>query len=77
MSSEALAHKEEDSEALRETRVIPVDLFDAQTTIGIYKKRVFVMDYKKQFGFIVNDEHFANTLTQLFELTWNSGRIVA
>lgn len=76
MSSEALSHKEEDSGAKRETRVIPLDLFDAQTTVGIYKKRVFVMDYKKHFGFIVDDEHFANTLAQLFELTWNSGHAV-
>lgn len=76
MSSEALLHKKEDAGTMRETRMIPSNLFDAETTIGIYKKRVFVIDYKKSFGFIVEDEHFANTLIQLFELTWNSGRVI-
>lgn len=76
MSSEALLHKKEDPETMRETRMLPSNVFSAETTIGIYKKRVFVIDYKKSFGFIVEDEHFANTLIQLFELTWNSGRVI-
>ena len=77
MSSETLAHQQIDKEVLRETRILPSNLFNAETTIGIYQKKVFVMNYKKQFGFIVEDENFANTLTQIFELIWESGRIIS
>lgn len=76
MSTEAISHRNIDVDVMRETRMLPLNLFDAETTVGIYQKKVFVMNYKKHFGFIVEDENFANTLSQIFELIWNSGKII-
>jgi sugar-specific transcriptional regulator TrmB len=76
VSTEALEIKRNDKAELRETRILPRTIFHPKTTIAVYKHRVFVINYKNQFGFIAEDADLAETLTQIFELVWASGKVM-
>ena len=44
-----------DEEELRETRILSKDIFRSEIEIGMYGSKVFIIDYKGQFGFIIED----------------------
>jgi sugar-specific transcriptional regulator TrmB len=76
MSTAVLASQKKDKEEDRETRIIPKDIFDINTAVGVHGHKTVVINNKKPFGFVVEDEDLANTIKQIFELVWNSGRVV-
>lgn len=77
VSSEVVALKERDSEEMRETRMLPKELFTSEVEIAIYGDRVAIVDYKEVFGLIIEGKEMAKTLKMMFELIWQSGRIVS
>lgn len=76
VSGEMMKLKERDPQELRETRVLPKNLFTSQVEVGIYGNRSYFANYKEEFGLIIEDSEISKTLKNVFELVWNSGRIV-
>lgn len=76
LSPEVRDLKKRDRDELRETRILPEHVFGSEVEIGIYSNRVFVANYKEEFGFIIEDSDFANTMKKIFEIVWNSGRVI-
>ena len=76
MSSEMLSLKQRDNQELRETRLLPVQIFHSDIEIGIYGNKMFILDYKQEYGFIIESQEIASVMKMIFEIIWNSGRIV-
>ena len=76
MSPEILSMKIRDKEELRETRILPKNIFSSDVEIGIYGNRIYIIDFKNEFGFIVEDSNIARVLKMLFEIVWASGKII-
>lgn len=71
-----LETQKRDKKEARETRLFPRDLFEAKAHITIYKNKTMVVNHAKNFGFVVEDEDFSDTLKMIFNLTWKSGRLI-
>lgn len=65
-----------DWKELRETRMLPANVFDSEIEVGVYGKKVFVQDYKQKYGLIIESKNLAHTLKQIFELVWHSDNII-
>lgn len=76
MSSEILAIQKRDQEELRETRILPKSLFESEIELGAYGNKVFVIDYKEEFGFLIEGSSIAKAVKMIFEIVWNSGKIL-
>ncbi len=77
MSTELMALKQRDGQDLRETRLLPKDTFSSEIEIGVYGHKTCIIDYKNEFGFIVEGKEIAKTLKNIFEIVWQSGKIVS
>ena len=75
-SEEFIALAKRDREELRETRLLPAVLFESNVEIGIYGNRMFIIDYQNEFGFIVEGSSIATPLKMIFEMIWDSGKII-
>lgn len=76
LSPEIAILKKKDTDELRETRILPKEIFSSDVEIGIYNNRVFVANYKNTFGFIIEDTDFADTMKKIFGIVWNSGKVL-
>lgn len=76
LSQEVLNLKNKDKIEMRETRILPKDIFSSDVEIGIYGNRIYIIDFKDEFGFIVEDSNVASILKKIFEIIWSSGRII-
>lgn len=76
VSPEMAKIKSQDKDELRETRMLPQDLYSSEVEIGMYGNKVFFANYKNLFGLIIEDSDISNTLKKIFELTWDSGRVI-
>lgn len=77
VSNEVVALKEKDATEMRETRMLPKELFTSEIELAIYGDRIAIIDYKEVFGLIIEGKEITKTLKMVFELVWNSGRIVS
>lgn len=69
-SPEIMELKKRDSAELRETRIISRDLFHSEVEIGIYGNKVFIVDYKEEFGFVIEGSEIAKAMKMIFEIIW-------
>lgn len=76
VSPEIINMKTRDKNEMRETRILPKEIFNSDVEIAIYGNRIYIVDFKDKFGFIVEDSNIAHVLKKLFEIVWNSGRII-
>jgi sugar-specific transcriptional regulator TrmB len=76
VSPEVLELQRRDKEELRETRLLPQTVFRSDIEIGIYGNKTFILDYKQEFGFIIESQEISSVLKMLFEIVWSSGRII-
>ncbi len=76
LSPEIINMKERDGNEMRETRILPNSIFNSDVEIGIYGNRIYIIDFKNEFGFIVEDSNIAHVLKKLFEIVWASGKII-
>jgi sugar-specific transcriptional regulator TrmB len=76
VSPENMMLKKRDEVELRETRLLSKDQYHSNVEIGIYGKKVYIADYRQLFGMEIESSDVASTLRMIFELTWNSGKIV-
>lgn len=76
MSNEILEIKKRDKDESRQTRILPKDLFNSEIEIIIDNNKVYIINYKDEFGMIIEDREIAKVQKQIFEIVWNSGRII-
>lgn len=76
VSPEIAKIKSRDKEDLRETRMLPKDLFSSEVEIGMYGNKVFFANYKNQFGLIIEDNEITKTLKNIFEIIWRGGFVI-
>lgn len=76
VSPEMAKIKSRDKEELRETKMLPKDLFSSEVEIGMYGNKVFFTNYKDQFGMIVEDSEISKTLKKIFEIIWKGGFVI-
>ena len=77
VSPEVRSLQARDAVELRETRMLPASLFPSDVEFGVYGNRVFIVDYRDEYGLTIESSTTAATLRMVFDLVWNSGRIVA
>lgn len=76
VSQEMIEAKQRDKKELRQTRMLPKELYSSSMDIVLSANSVAVIDYRKQFGFLIEGSEFAKVMKMIFELVWNSGRVV-
>lgn len=74
--NELIELKKNDKKELRTTKMLPANLFHSEIEIGIYANKVYIINYKSDFGMIIEDKNTSDVIRQIFELVWNSGRII-
>ena len=76
LSPEIINMKARDQNEMRETRILPQTIFNSDVEIGIYGNRIYIINFKDEFGFIVEDSQITKTLKMIFEIVWASGKII-
>lgn len=76
MSNEVMEIKRKDGDELRTTRILPKDIFHSEIEIIISDSKVYIVNYKDQFGMIIEDKEIAKVQKQIFEIVWNSGKVI-
>ncbi len=76
VSPENVMLQQRDAAELRETRLLPKDVYHSNVEIGIYGKKIYIVDYRQLFGMEVESSDVASALGMIFEIVWKSGRIV-
>jgi HTH-type transcriptional regulator, sugar sensing transcriptional regulator len=76
VSAEVQDLKKRDKTELRQTKMLPSELFSSEVELGICGNKVYVSNYKKKFGLIIEDKDISATLQKIFELVWSSEKIV-
>ena len=51
VSKEILGQKQRDKEDLRDTRMLPKEVFSSEVEIAIYGNKISIVDYREEFGF--------------------------
>lgn len=75
-SKEAIEQKKYDKEELRETKMLPQNIFTSNVRIGIYENKIFIVNHKEKFGLIIESSDVAEPLKKLFEMVWRGGFII-
>lgn len=76
VSPENIMLQQRDKAELRETRLLPKEIYHSNVEIGIYGKKVYIVDYRQLFGMEVESGDVASALSMIFEIVWKSGKIV-
>ena len=76
-SPEMIELKKLDEKENRQTRMIPPALFNSEIEVGMYGNKVSIVDYKENFGFIIESQEFSKMLKMVFELIWDSGKVMS
>jgi len=77
MDNVVVEHKKKDNEELREVRMLPKNLFHSEIEMGVHAEdRTYIANYKDKFALIIEDKEVASVLKQVFELVWDSGKII-
>jgi hypothetical protein len=76
ISPENIMLQKRDTSELRETRLLPKDIFASNIEVGMFGSTVYIVDYKELFGLIIESTEIARTLRMIFEIVWGSGKIV-
>jgi sugar-specific transcriptional regulator TrmB len=64
-------YKQEDPQALRQTRLVPSSLFPFDVEIDLYGKRnVAILSFEEQFGMVIESDKLYQTLMSMFEMCW-------
>lgn len=71
-SPEVIELKRKDGESMRETKILPKEIFSSNIEIGIYGDKVCIVDYKDEFGLIIEGQSISRTLKKIFEIVWNN-----
>ena len=76
VSPENVMLQQRDAAELRETRLLPKDVYHSNVEIGIYGKKVYIADFRQLFGMEIESPDVAQTLSMIFDIVWKSGKVV-
>ncbi len=76
VDSEILKEKERDKKVLREIRLLPKNLLTSDMEMTMYDNKVAFINFKREFGLIIESKEIAEALKDVFELVWDSGKII-
>lgn len=76
VSQELLEIKKRDKEELRQTKMLPRDIFTSDIEIGIYMNKVDFINFNKEFGLIIESEEIADVMRKIFEIIWKGGFVI-
>ena len=75
-SKELIELKNKDEKELRQTKILPQEIFTSDIEIGIYGNKVDFINFNKEFGLIIESKEIADTMKRIFEIVWSSGKII-
>lgn len=73
---EAIRQHQFDKEVLRESVVLPQELFDIGLEINIFDDKVAFMSLKEKFGMIIHSQAIADANKKIYRLAWNMGKML-
>lgn len=59
-----------DKQELRETRILAPSVFSSAVEIILYGNRLAIVDYKHQWGFIIEGAEIVQAMKMIFEIVW-------
>ncbi|MEI7620993.1 MAG: helix-turn-helix domain-containing protein [Candidatus Moraniibacteriota bacterium] len=68
--------QQKDEKELRQTRILPAELFSSEVKVGVCGNKAFASNYNKKFGLIIEDNDISATLRKIFEIIWESEKII-
>lgn len=75
ISNELINIRKNDEKELRQTKMLPKDLYTSDVEIQIYSNKVAITNYKEEFGLIIESDEIAKPLKMIFELIWRGGYV--
>lgn len=60
-----------DKQELRETRILAPSVFSSAVEIILYGNRLAIVDYKHQWGFIIEGTEIVQAMKMIFEVVWS------
>ena len=76
VSPEFLEIKKRDNQELRETKMLPQDLYQSNVEFTFYGNKIAVVNYRENFGFIIESSDVVKPLKMIFELIWRGGFVI-
>lgn len=67
---EARDRTKNNKEEMRESRLVPKNMYSFTPEINVYDKKIVFMSLKEKFALIVESEELADALKKAFELAW-------
>ncbi len=65
-----LERKNLDKKEMRETALIPRDVFNFSPEINIYDDKVMIASWKERLGIIIESSEIADAMKKIYELAW-------
>ncbi len=69
-------HKKYDESELSETVIVPKNIFWPEIEVNIYNNKVAFMSYKDEMSLIVESKSFADSMRQVYNLSWIGAKSV-
>ncbi len=63
-----------DKEELRESRLLPKEVYDLDIEINIYDNKVMMVSWAENVGILIESEKIAKAQKQIFELAWQGAQ---
>jgi len=60
----------QDKEELRESLIVPRDMFYFTTETNIYNNKIIIMSWKEKFAVVIESKEIADAQKKIFELAW-------
>jgi len=71
-SPEVVDLKRKDKDSMRETKILSRDIFSSNIELIVQNNKVCIVDYKDEFGLIIEGQSIADTLKKIFEIVWKN-----
>lgn len=75
-SKELIELKSKDEKELRQTKILPQEIFTSDIELGIYSNKVDFINFNKEFGLIIESKEIADVMKRIFEIIWRSGQVI-
>jgi sugar-specific transcriptional regulator TrmB len=76
ISKELAELKSRDKEELRQTKMLPRNIFTSDVEIGVYENKVDFINFNKEFGLIIENKEIADAMKRIFEIVWKGGFVI-
>ena len=59
-----------DKKEMRETALVPADMFNFIPEINIYNNKVMIASWREKLGIMIESDEIANAMKKIYELAW-------